>query len=156
MWSGHNRDSSELTYFDFQVIEGAEGARYLTTYQGSQHDAHGVGHGIIFDNNYKKVTEVYPGLKTAAADSHEFHVIDEGRTALISIYQPVQGDLTDFGVGEGIGWINECIFEEVDVQTGESRFQWRSLDHVAIDEGVLPIQKEKGFGLSFENSFDYL
>lgn len=58
-------------------------------------------------------------------DIQEFTVL-EGGTAIISIQQPVQYDLS--ALGEWIrpphGLIHEGIFQEIDMATGEVLFEW--------------------------------
>ncbi len=66
-------------------------------------------------------------------DAHEFVLTPEG-TALFSCYPSVvPADLSSIG-GPTNGTVLESIIQEVDVRTGRLVFQWKSLDHVGVDE----------------------
>ncbi|KAM3064736.1 hypothetical protein ACMFMG_012143 [Clarireedia jacksonii] len=106
------------------------------------------------DSSYTIQNHVKTGGRLSA-DSHEFRIIDNGRAALISIYEPKQTDLTPLGVHLGLGWVYDSIFQEIDIETGAVLFEWRSHDHIPIDYSELPPQIEKGFGRSYAGSFDY-
>jgi len=81
------------------------------------------------DNSYHIVQTVSSGLGRASNDVHEFTVLSGG-TAIITIYQPTQYDLSSFGLNQSVGWVVEGIFQEINIATGEVVFEWRSLDHV--------------------------
>lgn len=82
------------------------------------------------DNRYRIVQSVQPGGGMASSDMHEFMPINDGKTALMTVYQQRQFDMTPWNIKAGMGWLMESIFQEVDVETGEVLFEWRSLDHV--------------------------
>jgi hypothetical protein len=52
---------------------------------------------------------------------------------MVGIYVAQKADLTAFG-GSADGWIFECIFQEIDIETGDLIFEWKSTDHVALNE----------------------
>ena len=83
------------------------------------------------NKNYRIVRTVEAVGSATQMDMHEFRLIDGGKRALVTIYQPRQYDLGAFGVGPGVGWIHDSVFQEIDVETGELLFEWRSLDHIA-------------------------
>jgi hypothetical protein len=56
-------------------------------------------------------------------DQHEFHVVDNGTSALITIYQTEQADLSADGIGSGLGWITNCWFQEVSLATNKVLFE---------------------------------
>lgn len=66
----------------------------------------------------------------ASSDMHEFKLVDDGKSALMTVYQQRQFDMSPWNIKTGIGWIMESIFQEVDIETGRVLFEWRSLDHV--------------------------
>jgi len=49
---------------------------------------------------------------------------------LMTIFHPLQYNLSAFNVTNGQGRIMEDIFQEVDTTTSEVVFEWRSLDYV--------------------------
>ena len=118
----------------------------------------GHGHGVIVDSSYRIVDSVEAGGIQAAADMHEFNLLPDGKTAYLTIYKKHQWDLSKYGIADGLGWIQEGRFQEVDVKTGEVVFEWRSLDHVDTDESyVLPGTTEiSGNGFDKESPWDYI
>lgn len=83
------------------------------------------------DETYSVVWELKPGGEFEQGDMHEF-TITRDDTALVTIYDPTQADLSAIG-GNPDGWILDCIFHEIDVETSEVLFEWRSSEHVSVD-----------------------
>ena len=109
------------------------------------------------DNTYHVVQSVEPGLGRTAGDSHEFTVLPGG-TAITTIQQPTQVDLTAFGVEQLVGWVLQGIFQEIEIQTGNVVFEWRSLDHVDPSQTFILRNSTAiaGDGISINTSWDYL
>lgn len=114
------------------------------------------------DNNYRIVRTVESSGAGASCDMHEFKMtpFSNGTTALLTVYQPRQYDLTTnprFNVERGMGWIVEGVFQEVEIETGRVVFEWRSLDHV--DPGLswtMPGTTDtSGDGLHEQTPWDY-
>ncbi|KAL9084431.1 MAG: hypothetical protein Q9165_008069 [Trypethelium subeluteriae] len=82
------------------------------------------------DQNYRIVKTVESAGHGAVSDMHEFRLVGDGSTALLTVYQTRQYDLSDFKITGGMGWIVDSVFQEVDVETGKLVFEWRSLDHI--------------------------
>ena len=128
-------------------------------FQGNQELGYARGHGLIMDNSYSIVKSVQTGGGIAAADQHEFNTNpSEGKTALMTIYHPIQYDLTAYNIMGGQGWILQCYFQEVDVDTSEVLFQWGSLDYVQPSASyVLPNTTDvSGDGTTKDTAWDYL
>lgn len=109
------------------------------------------------DDHYHTIASVLPGLGRTSADVHEFTVLPGG-TAITTIFQPTPYDLTSFGVKQPIGWVIDGIFQEIDIQTGEVLFEWRSLDHVGLNEtyNLLGSNADAGTGNTTTLAWDYL
>jgi hypothetical protein len=114
------------------------------------------------DKNYRIVKTIESSGAGASSDMHEFKMTPytDGTTVLMTVYQPRQYDLTTnprFNVQNGMGWIVEGVFQEVDIETGNVLFEWRSLDHV--DPGLswtLPGTTDtSGDGLHEQSPWDY-
>jgi hypothetical protein len=105
----------------------------LTWYEGTVLGAYG-GEFVIFDPTYHEVARVRAG-RGRNGDLHEFLLTADG-TALITIYREVQADLSSVG-GPSDGRLVEGIVQEVDVASRKVLFEWRSLDHVGLDESYL-------------------
>ncbi|KAJ5435484.1 hypothetical protein N7445_006369, partial [Penicillium cf. griseofulvum] len=133
------------------------GSDHLCFFQGNQQKGYCRGHGIIMDKNYRVVRSVQPGGGMASSDMHEFRPINNGRTALMTIYQQRQFDMTPWNVKTGVGWIMESVFQEVDVETNKVLFEWRSLDHVDPSSSYTwPSHTDtSGTGLNVHEPWDY-
>ncbi|KAF2864266.1 hypothetical protein K470DRAFT_199661, partial [Piedraia hortae CBS 480.64] len=135
---------------------------HLCFFQGEQHQGFARGHGVIMDQNYRIVRTVESLGAGASSDMHEFKITpySNGTTALLTVYQPRQYDLSKnprFNVRGGMGWVVEGVFQEVDIDSGRLVFEWRSLDHV--DPGLswtLPGTTDtSGDGLTEQTPWDY-
>ena len=117
----------------------------------------GHGHGIIMDQHYRVVKTVEPGSYQASSDMHEFKLLPDGRTALMTQYLRRAYDLCEYGICNGLGYIHEGAFQEIEVDTGKVLYEWRSLDHVDPSESyVLPDTTEvSGDGRTAETPWDY-
>jgi len=133
----------------------------MTFFQGDDTSAGNRGHGVIMDSNYHTVQTVVSGFGRAPNDVHEFTLLDGGKTALITIFQPAQYDLSSYGLEQPYGWVIEGIFQEIDVQSGKVLFEWRSLDHVESSPAMTynPYNSttgNDGDGSSVSTIWDYL
>lgn len=110
------------------------------------------------DNTYTVVNTVCTGSGQTSADMHEFNLINGGDSALMTIYMPVQHDLSGYGITTGQGWVLEGRFQEVNVTTREVIFDWRSLDHVDPSLGYVAENSTEvsGDGLTKDTAWDYL
>lgn len=97
---------------------------------------YGNGAGVILDQAYNEVARVRTG-NGVNADIHDFQITPQN-TALLVGYQEVPQDLSSVGGPEN-GKVFECIVQEVDIATGEVLFDWRSLDHIGLEESYLPV-----------------
>jgi Arylsulfotransferase (ASST) len=123
---------SSLRAFNFNV-QRLRGQPVLTWFQGAVTDGHGEGHYEVWSSDYSKVAEVR-GQDGYEGDLHEFVLTDKG-TALFTCYGQATTDLSRFG-GQTKGDYLYGVVQEVDVSTGELVFQWRSDEHVALDESI--------------------
>jgi hypothetical protein len=86
---------------------------------------------VIFDSSYHEIAR-FPASGFEDGEHHEF-LISPQDTALITNHATVPRDLTSVG-GSSDSAATEGIVQEVDIETGKVFFEWRSLDHVGIDE----------------------
>jgi hypothetical protein len=117
----------------------------------------GHGHGVIMDKHYSIVKSVEPGSYQASSDMHEFYLLPDGKSALMTQYLRSVHDLCTFDICNGLGYINQGAFQEVEVETGKVLFEWRSLDHIDPSESyVRPSTTEiSGTGEEPESPWDY-
>jgi hypothetical protein len=119
---------------DFKV-QSYRGEPVLTWWQGGIVAGHGEGEYVIFDSSYREVRRVkagngYPG------DLHEFSITPQD-TALLTAYTETRADLSPIGGPRDVP-VWDGVAQEIDLETGEVLFEWRSLDHVGVDESYRP------------------
>src|ERR671910_171696 len=85
------------------------------------------GQYVIFDTSYREIAS-FGAANGFNGDHHEF-LISPQDTALITIYNAVPRDLSSVG-GSKDSVAIQGIVQELDIQTGEVLFEWRSIDHV--------------------------
>lgn len=128
MWSGAANFGGIKAYNPHVCKHNSED--HICFHQGEGRLGYARGNGLILDSTYDVVRMVRPGGSLSGiADMHEYRLADDGRTALMTIYQTIPYDLSPFGITDGFGWIVEAVFQEVNVETGEVVFEWRSCDH---------------------------
>ncbi len=110
----------------------------LTWWQGYIELGHGVGEYVIADSSYRTVRRVQAGNRLKA-DLHEFLITPQG-TALYTSYVVRKADLSSVG-GPRNGTIQDAIFQEQDLATGKILLEWRSLDHIALEESHWPVER---------------
>ncbi|KAB8237322.1 MFS general substrate transporter [Aspergillus alliaceus] len=145
VWSGWG-NSGPGNAHGMHVCE-YKGKDHLCFFQGVQQNGYCRGH----------VKTVVPGGGMASSDMHEFLPINGGKTALLTVYQQRQFDMSLWNVRTGMGWVMESIFQEVDVETNEVLFEWKSLDHVDPTASYTwPGHTDtSGTGLDSQSPWDY-
>ena len=129
---------------NFRVQE-YNGKQYLTFWEGIPAPGHGLGTGILLDENYNIAYNVSINSFNSRADSHEFELTHDGG-AMFSVYETLRGyDLTPVG-GPVDGVLQDSCFEEVDIATGETRFSWRASDWFSITETTVGYNDEEDYG----------
>ena len=82
-------------------------------------------------------------------DLHEFRITDED-TIIMTMYEATKGDMSGYGMDEG--WIFDCLFQEINLDTSEVIFEWRASDHYPIHESKQPLFGTGGYP---DNGFDF-
>ncbi len=155
VWSGFG-DSGAANSHDFKVITYM-GSDHLSFFNGDQASGFALGHGLILDDTYNIVRSVQTGNGVASSDQHEFRVINNGTQALMTMFRPVQFDLSQAGITDGQGWLLDGVFQNVNVTTREVLFEWHASDHVPLNNTeVLPNGSDiSGDGLSAATAWDW-
>jgi hypothetical protein len=107
------------------------GKPVLTWWEGATEAGLGDGVHVIMDDTYREIARVRTG-GGRHADLHEF-LITSRNTALVTSWERVPTDLTPYG-GNSNGFVIGGVVQEIELQSGKLLFEWRSLDHVALDE----------------------
>ena len=123
----HPTPHKAATNFRVAVYKGEP---VLTWWEGKTEHGLGDGDHVIFDRSYREIAR-FPAGAGLAADLHEFLVTPEG-TALVAAWDIQTLDLSKSGHGRKR--VVEGVVQELEIPTARVLFEWRSLDHVAVDE----------------------
>jgi outer membrane protein assembly factor BamB len=104
------------------------------------------GQYVIFDASYREIAS-FGAANGYNGDHHEF-LISPQDTALITIYNAVPRDLSSVG-GSTDSVAIQGIVQELDIQTGEVLFEWRSIDHVALEETYVTPSEDHYPGIDY-------
>ena len=92
---------------------------------------------VIADDAYRVIKIVRAGNRYQP-DLHAFRITPQG-TALMTVYDAIRCNLRAHG-GPANGAVADTLMQEIDLRTGLVRFEWHSLDHVALSESYMPIK----------------
>jgi hypothetical protein len=113
-------------------VQTYNGRHDLTFWQGKVLDfGFGQGEDVVVDDHYRTVATVR-GSNGLEADLHEFQIAPDD-VAFITAYNPIRCDLAS-AEGRKDGAIVDSAIQEIDMRTGLVRWEWHSLDHVAVAE----------------------
>lgn len=123
-------------------VQSYRGSPVLTWWEGDIELGHGVGEYVIADSSYHIVRRVQ-AARGLRGDLHEF-VITPRDTALVTSYVVKNADLSAVG-GSRKGTIQDAIFQEIDLASGEVLLEWHSLDHIPLEESYSPVGADWDF-----------
>src|SRR5918994_506120 len=142
-------DRGEVVWFrPLSVTHGRSMSFGVQTYRGRDVLTWGetAGEYVIFDSSYREIARLSAG-NGYDGDHHEF-LISAQDTALITIYNSVPRDLTSVGGSKnGRAW--QGIVQELDIETGEVLFEWKSLDHVGLEETYVNAREDHYQGIDY-------
>jgi len=123
-------------------VQQYRGNDYITYWVGDDEFwGHGAGYYKMvcicsrlscFQLTWSKLDQTYTHAYTLTAvgdmdgDYHEFSITRDN-TALITAYVKTPWDLSAYGREDGFIW--DCVFQEVDVETNDLLFEWRASEH---------------------------
>ncbi|KUL82887.1 hypothetical protein ZTR_09008 [Talaromyces verruculosus] len=143
IWTKHYGSTYDLK------VQQYRGKDYLTFWVGKDLGGHGSGSHYMLDSSYREAY-VINGSNGQAADFHDF-LITKDSTAVYTVYSVVEADLSSLG-GPEKGYIIDCGFQEIDVESQSLRFEWWASDHFTIDEAYHSLQ---GSGTKEEMAWDW-
>jgi len=139
---------------DFKVCQ-YNGSDHLCYFEGYQYLGFARGQDVILDTNLRPVKTVTAMNGMGAIDQHEFKVVND--SALTTIYHPMPYDLSAFNITDGQGWIQNGVFQDHNLTTGELNFEWSAIEHVALSESYVDANQSEvaGSGFSALSPWDY-
>ena len=123
----------------------------LTWWEGKTEHGLGEGTHMILDETYREVARI-PAGRGRPSDLHEFLLTSRG-TALVTAWERKPMDLSSVG-GLPNGVVVGGIVQELELPSGRVLFEWRSLDHVAVEESHAPISTDTPFDYFHINSIE--
>jgi hypothetical protein len=120
-----------LTAEDLSV-QSYQGQRDLTFWRGRVLSlGFGQGEDLVLNSNYEVLARVTGG-NGLPADLHDFQIAP-GDVAYVTAFNTIRCNLASVG-GSRNGAIIDTAIQEIDMKTGLVRWEWHSLDHVAVNE----------------------
>ncbi|KAL9059693.1 MAG: hypothetical protein Q9162_000994 [Coniocarpon cinnabarinum] len=104
-----------------------QGTTHLCMFQGNQQRGWARGTAMILNTDYQVVRTIHPGGSAPSLDQHEFKLVGEGETALLTTYDMEAYDLSLVGVTANQGWVLDSKFQEVHTENGSTIFEWSAL-----------------------------
>lgn len=137
------RPSTPDTTMDFRAAV-YKGEPVLTWWEGRHQRGVGLqGDYVVADASYREIAR-FRSRDEMRPDFHEV-LLTSDDTALVLSYEPVAANLSRVG-GPRNGRAYDGVVKELEIPSGRVLFEWRSLEHVAIEESY---QSEVG------NPYDY-
>ncbi|MDQ6810783.1 MAG: arylsulfotransferase family protein, partial [Actinomycetota bacterium] len=103
---------------------------------------------VIADSAYKDIA-IVRASNGYEPDLHAFTITPWG-TALFTVYDAIRCNLSAYR-GPTDGALTDTLVQEIDLTTGLVRFEWHSLDHVALADSYMPVRP----GGSRRSPWDY-
>jgi len=132
VWSGAC-DYDNRNVFDFKVSRFQDKDYISMTVLVGPAGNEGAGAGLILNNNYEAVRQVQITDNPGEFNNHEFHVINNGKTALAITSERKVVDTPELGI-QGESRVEFNGFLEIDVETSKVLFNWTSEGHLPFDE----------------------
>lgn len=119
-------------------VQSYAGRHALTFWQGKVLSlGFGQGEDVVMNDNYQTVARI-PGGNGLQADLHDFQIAPHD-ISYTTAYNAIRCDLSPVGGAPG-GVILDTAVQEIDMKTGLVRWEWHSLDHVAVAESETAAQ----------------
>ncbi|KAJ5380364.1 uncharacterized protein N7496_002792 [Penicillium cataractarum] len=129
MFDNHN-------VFDFKVIHSIGNEPHISLISQYSYDSSSRGYGMILDKNYEVFKKVPLRQDLGLFDIHEFNVLKDGKSALTTVYLREEISLAEYGRPEEQTWLQTGGFAEIDLNTAEVTYEWRSYNQIPLAESV--------------------
>jgi hypothetical protein len=155
VWSSHSQTADNVI-FDFRPCN-YNGSSHLCMIEAEQRLGYARGSIGVYDDTLKLIRRVTAQNGLAAIDQHEC-ALDYNETGVLSmVYNTERADMAAQNITTGYGWLQNSIFQRIDVETNALLYEWSSAEHVGFDESyVQPDSTEVvGTGLTSDSPWDY-
>ncbi|KAJ5280867.1 hypothetical protein N7478_006239 [Penicillium angulare] len=121
--------------FDFKTVT-LFNETYISLILQYSHDGSEHGWGVIMDKNYEIYRKIPVREDLGWFDIHEFNVLDNSNTALVTNYLYEEITLEAFGRPEEKTFLEYGGFAEIDINTNEVLYHWNSFNEIPVTESV--------------------
>lgn len=101
------------------------------------------GAGWFLNSQYNMEQSISIAKDIDKFNQHEFNVYDQGRRIAVITHGRKKLDATDCGL-KGKVWTRTDGFREIDTETGDTIFDWRTHDHVGLNESTYQSPCDEG------------
>lgn len=141
VWSGAPLVSNSVTHdFKVSIVNGSAHLSYSLSprsYRGRQSK----GAGILLDSSYQVKQRISNSVGDGLMDLHEFNVINGGRSALMVTHRDISITFPSADASDKLysQRMDDNGFQEVDIITGQTMFEWWALDHIRPNDIPGPV-----------------
>ncbi|KAI1832607.1 hypothetical protein DTO006G1_1695 [Penicillium roqueforti] len=159
IWTG-SQQFENRNVFDFKVVNSLGPDPHLSmVLQNSWDPAIDTGYGVILTNDYQVQRKLPLRKDLGSFDIHEFNILDDGKTALVTVYLSHEVTLEDFGRPTETTWLETGGYAEIDLNTAEVIQSWDSYKRIPLPETVhynqfSPVEGHPGWDYVHINSVD--
>ncbi|KAJ5779382.1 hypothetical protein N7457_007102 [Penicillium paradoxum] len=159
IWTG-SQQFDNRNVFDFKAVNSLGPDPHLSfVLQHSWDGAEDTGYGVILTNDYQVQRKLPLRKDLGIFDIHEFKILDDGKTALLTIYLSHEITLEEFGRPGEPTWLETGGFAEIDLNTAEVIQWWDSFNRIPLPESVhyhpnSPAEGHPGWDYVHINSVD--
>lgn len=121
--------------FDFKTIT-LNNETYISLILQYNHDGSERGYGMILDQNYQVYRKIPLRKDLGVFDIHEFNVLDNGQSAVVTNYLSEEITLEAFGRPMEKTWLEYGGFAELDINNADVLYHWNSFAEVPLVETV--------------------
>ncbi|KAK5136580.1 hypothetical protein LTR08_002594 [Meristemomyces frigidus] len=140
IWASHFDNAFGGQAYDLKV-QTYRGEDYLTFWLGDDSvRGHGAGEYYMLNASYDIVRKI-SATNGQSADLHELLITVEG-SALMIVFDVIPYDVRPLGRKFSDVWnqaIWDCLFQEINIETGELVFEWRASKHMNITDTYLAL-----------------
>lgn len=136
VWSGTELFQGTKV-FDFKpVMINGEYHLSLVAPTDAEWQAFPDGFAMVLNASYQPTFSLTTEDLGQAINLHEFHVLDDGQTALLGMTS--HRDRRESDEVQWGGPILDCSFTEIDLRTRKPSFEWTASDHVPFTDSSNP------------------
>jgi hypothetical protein len=145
--------------FDFRAVHSMSGGPHLSMVWQHSWDGADQGSGLVLGNDYTIQRQLRYPPEFGAFDIHEFNILDDGNTSLSVTYRSHMLPMDTLGRPGEQTAVLAGGFAEMDVNTGEVRRDWDSVDQIPLGDTVhfdasSPASPPPGWDYVHANSID--